>query len=113
MPSNCTVFGCFNTRMKVNTQGLDIRFFRFPRENDVRDAWIQACRRSDQINPNNARVCSVHFAKDDITDDMKSRLLSIQTPKNQRILKIDAVPSLFMPKGKIPLDMTTLFILNT
>ena len=99
MPNNCSVFGCFNTKRKTKSLGLDIGFFRFPRNESLRDSWIQACRRKDKVNMDFAVICSVHFRQDDIADDMKSRLLGIPRPKNQRILKKNAVPSLFLPKG--------------
>ncbi|XP_064106789.1 uncharacterized protein LOC135215767 [Macrobrachium nipponense] len=70
----------------------------FPRDEFLRDAWIQASRRSDKINSDHAVIYSVHFCKEDIAEDMKSRLLGIERPKNQRILKKDAVPSLSLPK---------------
>ena len=97
MPSNCSVFGCHNTR--TQTAGSDIRYFRFPRAKELRQRWIHSCCRTDSINADNAVVCSVHFADTDYKDDMKSRLLGIDTPKRQRTLKDDAVPSLFMPQG--------------
>ncbi|XP_066958213.1 uncharacterized protein [Macrobrachium rosenbergii] len=96
MPNNCAVYGCYDTKKKKFNQ--DIRFFRLPRDEFLRDAWIQARRRSDKINPDHAVICSVYFCKEDIADDMKSRLLGIERPKNQRILKRDAVPSLSLPK---------------
>ena len=99
MPSNCAIYGCFNTKKKVKRLNQNIRFFRFPRDEILQHAWIQACRRSDKINTDHAVICSVHFCKEDIADDMKSRLLGIERPKNHRILKKDAVPSLSLPKG--------------
>ena len=98
MPSNCAIYGCYNTKKKVKKLNQTIRFFRFPRDEILRDAWIQACRRTDNINPDHAGICSVYFCKEDIADDIKSRLLGIERPKNQRILKKDAVPSLSLPK---------------
>ena len=101
MPNNCAVYGCFNTKRKAKSLGLEIRFFRFPKNESIRDAWVQACRRADKINTDTAIICSVHFSKDDVADDMKSRLLGIDRPRNQRILKKNAVPSLFLAKVKL------------
>ena len=38
------------------------------------------------MNTDNAVICSVHFADTDYKDDMKSRLVGIDTPKRQRTL---------------------------
>ena len=48
MPSNCSVFGCHNTR--TQTAGSDIRYFRFPRAKELRQRWIHSCCRTDSIN---------------------------------------------------------------
>lgn len=98
MSSVWAVDGCLNT--KVKTTGTDIRYLGFPRNAHVRDVWINLCRRADPINPKHAIICSVHFTKDDNIDDMKSRLLGIASPKNKRLLKKDAVPSLHLHKRK-------------
>ena len=98
MPSNCSVFGCFNRQ--ENTKGTNIKYHTFPKEKRYRDQWINACRRSDTINPINALICSVHFRQEDYKDDMKSRLLGIPSPKNKRLLKEDAVPSIHLPNGE-------------
>ena len=55
------------------------------------------CRRSDKINTKNAVVCSEHFTNEDYIDDMKSRLLGIESPRNKRLLKNEGVPSLHLP----------------
>ena len=74
MPNNCSVFGYSNTRRK--TKDLGVKYFRFPKEKSLRDKWINACRRSDPINPQHAVICSIHFDSCDIADDMKARLLT-------------------------------------
>lgn len=99
MPDNCSVYGCYNTGRK--TRGTGIRYFRFPKENTLRQRWIHLCCRADKINANNAVICSVHFVGSDYKDDMKSRLLGIDPPVRQRALKENAVPSLFLPKGML------------
>lgn len=98
MPDNCSVYGC-NNRFS-NKNGSNIKFHRFPKEKQYRDQWVHACGREDRINSDNALICSIHFKAQDYKDDLKSRLLGIETPKNRRLLKKDAVPCLFLPNGK-------------
>lgn len=47
MPS-CAVFGCNNTNKKDSS--LQVKFRRFPRNVDLQNKWINACRREDKIN---------------------------------------------------------------
>ncbi|KAG7160612.1 52 kDa repressor of the inhibitor of the protein kinase-like isoform X3 [Homarus americanus] len=96
MPSNCSVYGCNNTRKK--TTGSSIKYFRFPKEKQFRQRWIYSCCRADDINADSAVVCSIHFKECDYKDDLKCRLLEIERPKRQRTLRDDAVPSLFLPQ---------------
>ena len=98
MPSNCSVYGCFNTKSK--TKGSGVKYFSFPKETPYRDLWINACRRADKVNPENAVICSVHFKPQDHAGDMKSRLLGIESPARLRTLRKDAVPSLLLQNEK-------------
>lgn len=75
-------------------------YFTFPKEKTYSDLWINACGRGDEINIKNAVICSIHFQKQDYNDDLKARLLGIESPKNVRKLRRDAVPSLHLPHGK-------------
>ena len=92
MPSNCAVYGCYNDRQRRD--GKDFKYFSFPKDPIVREVWVKRCSRADAINTKNARICSEHFTKEDYIDDMKARLLNIDSPCSQRNLKKDAVPSL-------------------
>ncbi|XP_068201673.1 THAP domain-containing protein 1-like [Palaemon carinicauda] len=96
MPSNCSVFGCSNTKQKTKDSG--VKYFRFPKDELIKQ-WKNACRRADSINHKNAVICSDHFAVNDYVDDMKSRLLNCEISSNKRTLKNDAVPSLHLPNG--------------
>ena len=80
-----------------NRSGL--RFFGFPKDDEFRKRWITACRRADKISPNNATICSIHFTAEDYIDDMKARLLGIESPRNKRLLKKHAVPSMNLYKS--------------
>lgn len=48
------------------------------------------------MNTKHALICSIHFKQDDFLDDMKSRLLGVESQRNKRLLKEDAIPSLFL-----------------
>ena len=105
MPSNCAVYGCFNTVKK--TANSNVRYFRFPKDESLRRQWVNCCRRADNIKTKYALVCSIHFTEDDYADDIKYRLLGTEKPRNQRALKKDAVPSLFLPNGKFDSQQLT------
>ena len=94
MQSQYAVFGCSNKHATVGEKS--IRYFRFPRGEQFRRKWINVCRRSDKIITKNSVVRSEHFTNEDCIDDMKSRLLGIESLWNKRLLKNEAVP----PKGK-------------
>ncbi|XP_068232034.1 THAP domain-containing protein 6-like [Palaemon carinicauda] len=79
---------------------MGIRYFTFPKEENTKEKWMHACKRADDVNWKGALICSVHFKAEDYADDMKYRLLGIEKPKNQRALKEEAIPSLFLPNGK-------------
>lgn len=95
MPSKCSVFGCNNRQSKASDR--KIRFYRFPRDDHFRRVWALLCRRSEAFRGRRAVVCSDHFAEDDFIDDMKSRLLGIESPPNKRLIKPNAIPSLLLP----------------
>ena len=84
----------------MKTAGSGVRYFGFPKDTHYRDLWVNMCRRPNDVNVKNAVVCSAHFTKNDYIDDMKSRLLGIESPRSKRILKEEAVPSLFLHSGK-------------
>ena len=44
----CDVATCKNTNK--NTKGSEVKFFRFPRNEDLSKQWINLCRRNDKIN---------------------------------------------------------------
>ena len=57
MPKCCAVHGC-NTNQ---TNKGDIALHRFPKNEEVKQQWIQLCKRADRINTEYAVVCSLHF----------------------------------------------------
>ena len=57
MPKCCAVHGC-NTNQ---TNKGDIALHRFPKNEEVKQQWIQLCKRADKINTKYAAVCSFAF----------------------------------------------------
>lgn len=78
----------------VGTKTSGIIYHRFPKNDKLRQLWISRCKRSDKFNPNNARVCSVHFRTEDYDRDLENELLGLP---QRKILRTDAVPSLLIP----------------
>lgn len=50
---NCAAATCKNTNR--TTKGTDIKYFRFPKNEDMSKQWIVACRREDKINLKNGK----------------------------------------------------------
>lgn len=94
---NCAVFGCNNTNK--NTKGTQVKFYSFPKNNDLAQQWLQACCRKDKVNFKNATVCSHHFTEDSLLKPLKHKLLNY-SPSKFRNLKPDAVPTINLPKSK-------------
>lgn len=44
----CAVYGCGNYNRK--TKGTNIKYFRFPYNEDLAKKWINACKRKDKFN---------------------------------------------------------------
>ena len=93
----CAVYGCNNYSRK--TKGSAIRYFTFPKNNDLQGQWIVACKRKDSFDLTYATICSVHFSEECFVTPLKHTLLQY-SPKNFRNLKEDAVPSLQLPSTK-------------
>ncbi|XP_077270212.1 uncharacterized protein LOC143901659 isoform X2 [Temnothorax americanus] len=83
----CAMKGCTNCSGKKN-----YRFFSFPKERELCEKWIMACRwRIGEIKEKNARMCSAHFnescyRKVSFVDELAG------TPRNSRPLNPDAIP---------------------
>ncbi|CAH0556742.1 unnamed protein product [Brassicogethes aeneus] len=95
---NCAVAICQN--YYKSTKGTDIKYFTFPKKEDLAKKWIIACRREDKINLKNATICSIHFEEKYFEIPLKQRLLNY-SPKNARNLKAEAVPTLNLPGGSL------------
>ncbi|KAJ3665372.1 hypothetical protein Zmor_000869 [Zophobas morio] len=87
---HCAVFGCSNSQRKK--EDANVHFFRFPKDQNLRQEWVSFCNRKDTVNAKTARVCSVHFAPECLMKSMQHKLLEY-SPKNRRKLKSDALPT--------------------
>ncbi|XP_050300162.1 THAP domain-containing protein 1-like [Anthonomus grandis grandis] len=94
---NCAVLGCKNHTKK--TKGTKIKYFRFPKQEDLAKQWVIRCHRGDKINLKNACICSEHFEQDCYEVPLRQRLLNYN-PRNTRILKEDALPTLNLRLAK-------------
>lgn len=92
----CAVAVC-NLDNQAKHCAKDIKFFRFPSDHNLRKAWINACKRADNFNVDNARVCSKHFEEDCFERDFQFELTGCSA-KNRRMLKKDAIPTLNLSK---------------
>lgn len=81
MVQTCSAYGCKNRYHKDK----DISFHKFPLARpDVCDKWVTAMRRDNFKPTKYSNICSQHFTKD-----------CFKRECNNRVLKDNAVPSLF------------------
>lgn len=57
MVVSCCAVGC----TKRAAKGSGVGFFRFPKENTRRKAWVQAVRREKWQPSDSSRICGLHF----------------------------------------------------
>ncbi|XP_022345962.2 uncharacterized protein LOC111138337 [Crassostrea virginica] len=72
MVIQCVIYQCSN-RQGENARSKGISFFRFPKDNKKRKAWIRAINRDDWVPSEYSRVCSEHFVggwhSEDVEDE--------------------------------------------
>ena len=68
-----------------------VSYHRLPKDPKMRKVWLLACKRKDNFNHDEARVCETHFLPTDFDRDLKNELLQLPTRK---ILKKGAFPTL-------------------
>ena len=77
----------------------DIRWFRVPKSQALRDQWEFRLQRQDFKIKNDSRFCSIHFKDEDYIPECENKDTSGRKRK-KRHLKSSAVPSLHMGKCK-------------
>lgn len=85
----CSVKGCQSQERKKQSAN----FHRFPSNAETRKLWVKFCQQL--VNPDTARVCSLHFSGADFKRNLKYELLKIPVPKHLRQLKVGAVPTIY------------------
>ncbi|XP_050300136.1 uncharacterized protein LOC126738744 [Anthonomus grandis grandis] len=92
----CSVATCKSNSKKAKEKGENIMFLRFlPKNPNIQREWVRKYARKDKWKPIEKRLCSLHFKSEDYHDEMQARLLNLQP----RMLKTDAIPSLFLPSS--------------
>lgn len=83
----CAAYGCSNLSTKSTTKEKGISFFKFPLKNKkILNEWMKRIRR-ENFTPNaHSTLCSENFLESDF---------NYQNFTNKRLLKKDAVPSIF------------------
>lgn len=76
----------------------DVSYHRFPKDPELLKVWVIRCRRKDEINVKNAKVCALHFTEEDFQRDLKSELLGC---KPRPSLKPNSVPSKLLCPGEL------------
>nr|XP_022908184.1 uncharacterized protein LOC111419587 [Onthophagus taurus] len=89
MTPHCAMKNCTSKYDACRKEGLEISFFRFPKNKNVCERWLAKCKLG--TDPNTARICSLHFVKDDFERDLRSELLG---SKPKKTLKKFSFPSL-------------------
>ncbi|KAL9975993.1 hypothetical protein ACROYT_G013222 [Oculina patagonica] len=86
---HCCVPLCNNDQRKSSATGKNLKFFNFPKDGQLRKAWIIAIRRDEgplfKIEKDSTLVCSEHFKTDEIQTTLAGR----------KRLRDQAVPSVF------------------
>ncbi|KAL5237249.1 hypothetical protein ACI65C_004659 [Semiaphis heraclei] len=93
----CAVKDCKSGRKKRcnDKNDSDVRFFRFPKTSYYCDKWINVCgKNKNDINLNNARVCSLHFEENAYVPKPLVETMFNFSPRHKRKLVSDAVPTL-------------------
>ena len=62
---NCAAIGCSN---KPGRSDPGISFHKFPKEVDLKEAWVRNISREDFIPTASSMVCSLHFKKSCLHD---------------------------------------------
>lgn len=87
----CAVVTCGNNYRKAS----NVRYHRFPSEDALREHWKAICGRKDpSYNCQTARVCSLHFSRDNYEKDLEHELLGL--PPRTR-LRRGAYPDIDVP----------------
>ena len=101
---HCVAFEC-NVQAKEKQKDPKIRFHTFPKDKELRQAWIHAIGRTSL--PKNPRLCSKHFEEHCFKQSylMEVRLLGSSRMLNP--LKTDALPTIFSHRKSAPIRLSS------
>ena len=74
---------CSVTNCKNNSNVTGVRFFKFPKDLKLKDAWIQFVDKQEWQPKTNSFICSAHFPAHHITAKGHLKKGSIPTSNNQ------------------------------
>lgn len=88
----CVVEDCPNSASKTRLKNKDIKYYPFPKDEEMRQSWLVATlplNQPEEYNPDhNSFVCSEHFGANDFQRDLKAELLNL---KPKRLLKPEGI----------------------
>jgi hypothetical protein len=101
MPSRCCVPGCnsnYDSALKTTQNNRGMSIFKFPKNEERKQAWLKAIPRDDFTPSSSSVVCQLHFHSTDIVrydkqlqPDGSTKELLLNKPR----LKDNAIPSIF------------------
>ncbi|XP_043223190.1 uncharacterized protein LOC122382211 [Amphibalanus amphitrite] len=97
----CAVAGCrayYNSNSKTlkTDKANSLSFFHLPHDPELRAEWMARCQIEDGYNVKNARICSLHFTKDDFDSSYRTKCAFGLKPLRPRLHAL-ALPSLRLP----------------
>ena len=109
MVNTCCVPGCksgYRSQLKVK---VTPPMFGFPKNEELRSAWIKAISRKDWTPTNISRVCAKHFNPDDFVLYSNDSRINRRKARESQILqrtriKFGAIPKIF---PKLPSNLTS------
>lgn len=94
----CAVLGCNNSNYKGKSGNRNntkkIRFFAFPKDQQLCKQWVVFCGRTDNFNTNTSRICCEHFKNDDFKSNTFLEQYGLPVLKR---LNPNTVPSINLP----------------
>lgn len=105
----CQVVSCKSNFKKTKTVDKSIHYFRFPKRPELRELWINKCGNSGDWDPEQCRICSLHFLPNDFLKDFRAELMGLPRRKQ---LQPYAVPSLNLQQDETMSANTNLDLLE-
>ena len=83
----CAIGTCKNVNSvtKANEATKHIMYHRFPRDAQLRKAWVLKTGRIDEFNPNFARICSIHFRENEDFETNERASLQEEQRANKKV----------------------------